>query len=110
MSLGTFETLSAAQAILNRFAPAMVSERFNATLGDIWRSYTESSAYRKLTDKGQEGMDTAWSRLQVLSSCKMRDLKRSDYQKIIDTAMKKPRYVIRTKEQLSKMQPADIKS
>lgn len=108
MSLGTFETLSAAQAILNRFDPAMVSERFNATLGDIWRSYTESSAYRKLTDKGQEGMDTAWSRLQVLSSCKMRDLKRSDYQKIIDTAMKKPRYVIRTKEQLAKMQPADV--
>lgn len=108
ISLGSFPTLTQAQACLNGMALDIVSDRINCTLGDIWKSYTSSSAYTDLSDKGKEGMDTAWTRLSVLQHCRMRELSRSDYQHIIDTAMKMPRYKIKTEKELQKMKPSAV--
>lgn len=108
VSGGTFETLTQAQMFLNSIDIDVVSDRINATLGEVWESYTKSNAYKALTADGRVGVDNAWMRLSALKSRKMRELRKSDYQQLIDAAMKVPRYKVRTPAELAKMKPSEV--
>ncbi|MEG1271227.1 MAG: tyrosine-type recombinase/integrase [Ruthenibacterium sp.] len=107
ISLGTFETYAQAALFLNKLDVDAASDRISYTLGQIYENYQKSQSYLSLEDAGREGIEVAWKRLSVLKNEKMRELKTSDYQYIIDSAMKFKRYKERTPEELKKMKPSE---
>lgn len=101
--LGTFATYFEASRFLQELDKENISSRLNWTLGQFYNLWTDTPHYKKLSKSARQAYQAAWSRLSALSGEKMRNLKTSDYQKIIDTAIKKKRYKLRTEAELSRM-------
>lgn len=83
--IGYFATKTEAIECLARYSAKPKSERYNMTLGELYREWLKVYA-RTLSKAGIECKTTAWARLCVLENEKMRDLKTIDYQQVIDNA------------------------
>lgn len=84
--LGSFATAAEGWDAVERARKRGVSDKYNATLGDVYESW-RAIYFDKLGTKAQEEKRTAWKRLSVLKDRKMRDLKTSDYENLIENAM-----------------------
>lgn len=102
-SMGTFATESEAALFLQNLDIENLSNRTNWTLKQFYDIWTESKHYNKLSKSAVQAYAAAWSRLSVLENEKMRNLKTSDFQHIVDNAVKKKRYKTRTAEEVRKM-------
>lgn len=102
-SMGTFATESEAALFLQNLDIENLSNRTNWTLKQFYDIWTESKHYNKLSKSAVQAYSAAWSRLSVLENEKMRNLKTSDFQHIVDNAVKKKRYKTRTAEEVRKM-------
>lgn len=102
--LGTFATSSEAVAALDSYnAQQLPADRNRYTLAQVWQSFQESPAWGKLSDKGREGLLSAWKRLEPLAGRKAASVGVCEYQEILDTAMKTPRYKTYTAEEITCM-------
>lgn len=102
--LGTYATSSEAVEALDSYnAQKLPADRNRYTLAQVWQSFRESPAWGKLSDKGREGLLSAWKRLEPLAGRKAVSIGVCDYQEILDTAMKTPRYKAYTAEEIAGM-------
>ena len=107
--LGGYKTKSEAQKALQEYAEnGGISDRASWTLKQFYDTWCDSYEYNKLGDSAQQAYAARWRRLSAVGNVKMALLKTSDYQKIIDTAVKFKRYKIRTKAEQAKMSPAEL--
>lgn len=102
-SMGTFSTESEAAFFLQNLDIENISNRTNWTLKQFYDIWTESKHFSKLSKSAVQAYSAAWSRLSVLENEKMRNLKTSDFQHIVETAVKKKRFKTRTAEEVRKM-------
>lgn len=102
--LGTYATSGEAVEALDSYnAQKLPADRNRYTLAQVWQSFRESPAWGKLSDKGREGLLSAWKRLEPLAGRKAVSIGVCDYQEILDTAMKTPRYKAYTAEEIAGM-------
>lgn len=102
--LGTYATSGEAVEALDSYnAQKLPVDRNRYTLAQVWQSFQESPAWGKLSDKGREGLLSAWKRLEPLAGRKAVSVGVCDYQEILDTAMKTPRYKAYTAEEIAGM-------
>ena len=102
--LGTYATSGEAVEALDSYnAQKLPVDRNRYTLAQVWQSFRESPAWGKLSDKGREGLLSAWKRLEPLAGRKAVSVGVCDYQEILDTAMKTPRYKAYTAEEIAGM-------
>lgn len=102
--LGTYATSGEAVEALDSYnAQKLPVDRNRYTLAQVWQSFQESPAWGKLSDKGREGLLSAWKRLEPLAGRKAVSIGVCDYQEILDTAMKTPRYKAYTAEEIAGM-------
>ena len=102
--LGTYATSGEAVEALDSYnAQKLPVDRNRYTLAQVWQSFRESPAWGKLSDKGREGLLSAWKRLEPLAGRKAVSIGVCDYQEILDTAMKTPRYKTYTAEEIAGM-------
>ena len=102
--LGTYATSGEAVEALDSYnAQKLPADRNRYTLAQVWQSFRESPAWGKLSDKGREGLLSAWKRLEPLAGRKAASVGVCDYQEILDTAMKTPRYKAYTAEEIAGM-------
>ena len=102
--LGTYATSGEAVEALDSYnAQKLPVDRNRYTLAQVWQSFRESPAWGKLSDKGREGLLSAWKRLEPLAGRKAVSIGVCDYQEILDTAMKTPRYKAYTAEEIAGM-------
>ncbi len=102
--LGTYATSGEAVEALDSYnAQKLPVDRNRYTLAQVWQSFQESPAWSKLSDKGREGLLSAWKRLEPLAGRKAVSIGVCEYQEILDTAMKTPRYKAYTAEEIAGM-------
>lgn len=102
--LGTYATSGEAVEALDSYnAQKLPVDRNRYTLAQVWQSFQESPAWGKLSDKGREGLLSAWKRLEPLAGRKALSVGVCEYQEILDTAMKTPRYKAYTAEEIAGM-------
>lgn len=102
--LGTYATSGEAVEALDSYnAQKLPADRNRYTLAQVWQSFRESPAWGKLSDKGREGLLSAWKRLEPLAGRKAVSIGVCDYQEILDAAMKTPRYKAYTAEEIAGM-------
>lgn len=102
--LGTYATSGEAVEALDSYnAQKLPVDRNRYTLAQVWQSFRESPAWGKLSDKGREGLLSAWKRLEPLAGRKAVSIGVCEYQEILDTAMKTPRYKAYTAEEIAGM-------
>ncbi len=102
-SMGTFATESEAALFLQNLDITNISNKANWTLGQFYNVWTETKHYNKLSKSALQAYSAAWSRLAVLENVKMRAIKTSDFQHIVDNAVKKKRYKLRSPVEIRKM-------
>lgn len=102
--LGTYATSGEAVEALDSYnAQKLPVDRNRYTLAQVWQSFRESPAWGKLSDKGREGLLSAWKRLEPLAGRKAVSVGVCEYQEILDTAMKTPRYKAYAAEEIAGM-------
>lgn len=84
--VGYYETKTEALNALSIFNAAPVSDLYNATLEDIFLSWSQSH-YENLTENGINGYEAAWKYLMVYRSEKMRDIRTAHFQAVVDNAV-----------------------
>lgn len=107
--IGAFKTKTEAQkALQSYFENGRFSDRATWTLGDFYKEWLQSYNFKKLSSSAVTAYAARWRRLSALQGVKMSFLKTSDYQKIIDNAVKFKKYKIRTKAEQAKMSLAEL--
>lgn len=102
--IGLYASSGEAVAALDTFnAGQLPADRSKYTLAQVWQSFQQSPAWGKLSDKGREGLLTAWKRLTPLAQRKAVSVSVLEYQEILDTAMVTPRYKTHTEAELAAM-------
>ena len=106
--VGTYATSSEAVAALDSYnAQRIPLERSRYTLANVYESFQQSPAWEKLSDKGREGLQAAWKRLEPLAARKATAVTVMDYQNILDTAMVTQRYKERTPAEIAAMKESE---
>lgn len=106
--VGTYATQSEALAALEHhrlLAPD--SDKSAFTLEQVYTSFCTSERYKKLTDGGQEGLAIAWKRLSDLKAKRAKDIKLTEYQCVIDAAMKERKYKLHSPQEIAAMTDAE---
>lgn len=107
-AVGTYSTYpEAALALDMQNIKRKNIEAGKLTLQEVYDSFCVSPRYKKLGDAGKEGLSVAWKRLAPLYKRQANTIKIIEYQEIIDTAMKEPRYKILSAEELKKKKPSE---
>lgn len=108
--LGTYATAGEAVEALDRYnAQKLPADRLTFTIGDVWKSFLDSPAWAKLSDKGKEGLLVAWKRIEPLAGRRALSVSVFDWQEILDTATVKTRYKARSDAELEAMKPSERK-
>ncbi len=84
--VGYYETRTEALNALSNFNANPVSDLYNATLEDIFHTWSQSH-YENLTANGITGYEAAWKYLMVYRHEKMRDIRTAHFQTVIDNAV-----------------------
>ena len=108
--LGTYASSGEAVEALDTFnAGQLPADRSRYTLEQVWLSFRRSPAWNKLSDKGREGLLSAWPRLAPLAGRRALSVGVFEFQEILDTATVKTRYKARTAAELARMKPSERK-
>ncbi len=81
--LGTFPTRTAAVKALSDYE-ANPTNSFNLTLAQLHAKWMKSKSYTKLGESTKSNYKTSWDKLKPLYNRKFKDLRKADYQAIID--------------------------
>ena len=79
-----YEKKSDAQDALNALTNKPITDRYNMTFEEIYEAWKAEHFKGMKSDDGREGYETAHKHFKALYTEKFRDLRTSDYQKIID--------------------------
>lgn len=86
--IGCFATKPEAMRELEKvLATGGISDKYSATLREVYEDWCKVYITNKTSKKSREEKEIAWKRLSVLGDRKMRELKTSDYQAVIISAM-----------------------
>lgn len=89
--MGDFPSMEAAQQFLDKLnSKRRIVDTINLTLQDVYEIWKEKD-YPKLTDKGKETYDLAWSKFETVKNIKMRDITTATIQPLIDSEIAKGR-------------------
>lgn len=86
-----YEKKSDAQDALNALTNKPITDRYNMTFEKIYEAWKAEHFKGMKSDDGREGYETAHKHLKPLYNEKFRDLRTSDYQKIVDALTVKGR-------------------
>lgn len=81
--IGYYESKAAALAALDALSGQPLTDKYNMTFAQV-REAWKKEAYRKLSEKGKQGYDTAFKHFTPLHDKKMRSITVSDVQEIMD--------------------------
>lgn len=105
--IGTFATSTQATLALDEYnRSTATTDMYNITLGQVYARLQQSDEWQKLTDKGREGLQSAWNRLLPLEGRVARTLTAEDFQKVIREAKKEQRYKTLTPAQYHALSPS----
>ncbi|MET0017947.1 tyrosine-type recombinase/integrase [Oscillibacter sp.] len=83
--------MEAAQQFLDKLnSKRRLADTINLTLQDVYDIWKDKD-YPKLTDKGKETYDLAWSKFKSVKDIKMRDINTATIQPLVDAAIAKGR-------------------
>lgn len=82
-TIGYFESRSKAMAALAEYNKKPTVERSNITLEELYSEWSQSK-YEKISFKTVETYKTAWNHLAQLENMRMRDIRKSHMQSVID--------------------------
>lgn len=82
--LGYFETKTEALNALNNAVSSGITDRINATVGDIFNEWSET-AFSDLSDKSIKAYRDSFKHLSTIQDKKMRDIRAKDVQAIIES-------------------------
>lgn len=88
-TIGYFETRTKAMEALIEYNKKPIGELRDLTLNQIRENWMDTSQYEKLSDSTKYNYDAAWIYLSELGDMKIRDIKTSHFQKIIDDMHRK---------------------
>lgn len=105
--LGWFATAGEAVLFLDNVnSNSLDTQLINYTLQQVFDSFTQNSPkYKKLTQESQDGLKTAWSRIEHLANKKALEVTVVDYQNAIDASMIIPKYKIYSEQELQALRP-----
>jgi len=86
-TIGYYESRAKAMAALADYNKNPIGERGDITLSKIYEEWSESK-YPKLSKSTKESYSAAWNRLSILEKEKIKDVKTSHIQEIIDNMNK----------------------
>lgn len=85
--LGSFATaIEASNALLREIATRPSTSRADWTIADFYQTFCGSDAYKSLTKSAKQSHATAWKYFNQIESLKMRDVKKSHLQSVVDAA------------------------
>lgn len=106
--LGLYEESSQAVLALDTYnADHFDVDKRKYALRQIYASFCGSPAWEKLSEAGREGLTVAWGRLEPLADQQAVTIKLTDYQNLIDTALKRPKYKVLTPAELATKSKAE---
>lgn len=89
--VGDFPSMEAAQQFLDKLnSKRRLADTINLALKDVYDIWKEKD-YPKLTDKGRETYDLAWSKFETVKDMKMRDVNTTTIQTLVDSEIAKGR-------------------
>lgn len=86
-TIGYFETRAKAMVALAEYNKKPTNERSNITLGELYEEWAQSK-YDKISLKTRQTYETAWNHLSQLANMKVKDIRKSHLQAIIDNMSK----------------------
>lgn len=97
--IGYYETKADATKALNRLEDKTVSDRFNMTFEEVYQEWKKEH-FKSLGESGKEQYERAFKLFEPLHKRKFRDLRKTDYQPIIDNRSDRKRSTVEKDKQL----------
>ena len=103
ITIGYYATRTEALTALERISGEMLTERYNMTFAEVFDKW-KNEHYRNIGESAQVSYDHAYKIFEALHTRRFRDLRTSDYQKIIDQhSHKKNSTVAKYKQLITQM-------